>query len=106
MQKDTGITAAVESFGQGVWVRVKVVPGASRSKVVGMLGDRLKLAVAAPPEGGKANKAVCKLISEGLGVPGRDVVVSVGTSKPQKTLTITGLTVDGVIERLESLMAD
>ncbi len=106
MPQDKDITAAVGSSGEGVALRVKVVPGASRSKVVGMLGDRLKLAVAAPPEGGKANKAVCKLIAEGLGVPGRDVEVSVGTSKPQKTLTITGLTVDGVIERLESLMAD
>jgi hypothetical protein len=32
-----------------VLVPLKVVPGASRSKVVGPLGDRLKLAVAAPP---------------------------------------------------------
>lgn len=85
---------------------MKVVPGASRSKVVGMLGDRLKLAVAAPPKAGKANKAVCKLIAEALGVPARDVVVSAGTSKPQKTLTITGLSTDQVVERLAPLIAD
>ncbi len=106
MQQGKGITAAVGSPGQGVSVRVKVVPGASRSKVVGMLGDRLKLAVAAPPQGGKANKAVCKLIAEALGVPARDVVVSTGTSRPQKTLMITGLSPDRVVEHLASLMAD
>ncbi len=87
-------------------MRVKVVPGASRSKVVGMLGDRLKLAVAEPPEGGKANKAVCRLIAEALGVPARDVVVSVGISNPQKTLVVTGLLVERVVERLALLLAD
>lgn len=106
MQQDQGITAAVGSAGGAVTVRVKVVPGASRSKVVGMLGDRLKLAVAAPPEAGKANKAVCKLIAEALGVLPRDVVVSAGTSRPQKTLTIKGLSPDRVVERLASLIAD
>ncbi len=105
MQQDTEVAAAVGSCGEGVLLRVKVVPGASRSRVVGMLGDRLKVAVAAPPEGGKANKAVCKLIAEVLGLPVRDVVVSAGTSNPQKTLVITGLSTDRVVEYLALLLA-
>ncbi len=36
-----------------VCVRVKVVPGASRSEVVGVHGDRLRVRIAAPPEAGK-----------------------------------------------------
>jgi uncharacterized protein len=110
MQQHTGITSAVGPAEAGAGesaaaVRVKVVPGASRSKVVGMLGDRLKLAVSAPPEGGKANKAVCRLLAEALGVPARGVVVSAGTSKPQKTLTVTGLSARQVVERLAPLVA-
>jgi len=105
MQQDQGIAAAVEASGQGVVLRVKVVPGSSRSKVVGMLGDRLKLAVSAPPEAGKANKAVCKLIAEALRVPVRDVAVSTGTSKPQKTISVLGLSPGQVVERLTSVLA-
>ena len=106
MQQDKDIAAAVRACGDGAILRVKVVPGTSRSKVVGMLGDRLKLAVAAPPEAGKANKAVCQLMAKVLGVPARDVVVSVGTSNPHKTLTITGMSPKGVIEYLALLLAD
>jgi uncharacterized protein len=104
MDQDMDISTAVSSSGKEVSVRVKVVPGTSRSKVVGMLGDRLKLAVAAPPEAGKANKAVCKLLANVLDVPARDVAVSVGTTNPQKTLTVTGVSLDQVVQRLALLL--
>lgn len=94
------ISPAVTGSDTGVSLRVKVVPGASRSRVVRMLGDRLKLSVAAPPEAGKANQAVCALIGKLLDIPARDVVVASGTTNPQKTLAITGLTRQVVIDRL------
>jgi uncharacterized protein len=106
MQQGKGVAVAVVSVEGGVSLRVKVVPGASRSRVVGMLGDRLKLAVAAPPEDGKANKAVRELIAGILCVPTRDVAVSVGASNPQKTLMISGISPGQVVERLALLLAD
>jgi len=49
----------VVSLLQGkVWLQLKVVPGASRTKITGLLGDWLKMTVATPPQGGKANKAI------------------------------------------------
>ena len=47
-------------------IRLKVVPGASRDAVAGILGDRLKVRVIAPPEGGKANQAICRMLSKKL----------------------------------------
>jgi uncharacterized protein (TIGR00251 family) len=84
----------------GVQVRVKVVPGASRSKIAGMLGDRLKVAVQAPPEGGKANKAVCELLAKTLNVPPRDVSVIAGTTQPLKTIEVLGISLCDTVERL------
>ena len=49
--------------GGDVLIRVKVVPGASRAGIAGVLGDRLKVRVSAPAEGGRANKAVCAVIA-------------------------------------------
>ncbi len=100
------IRAALEptTDGLGVCLRVKVVPGASRDKVVGMLGDRLKIAVSAPPEAGKANKAVCKLLSRVLGLPPRDVTVTAGHTQPTKTITVIGIDVEQAARRLVSTM--
>ncbi len=72
----------------GLELRVKVVPGASRSQVAGVLGDRLKLRIAAPPEGGKANAAVLALLTEATGCRRIDLVA--GHGSPEKILLLRG----------------
>lgn len=72
-------------------LRVKVIPGARREEIVGPLGDRLKIRVSAPPEDGKANKAVCKLVAQRLGVKASAVRVAVGHTNPEKTLEVEGV---------------
>lgn len=69
---------------------VKAVPGARRDEVAGMLGDRLKVRVSAPPEGGKANAAICALIAAALGVRDRNVRIISGMTRAEKTVEITG----------------
>lgn len=84
----------------GIALRIKVVPGASRTKVAGVLGDRLKVAVAAPPEGGKANRAVCELLAELFGVAARDVSITEGHTLPRKTVQVLGVNACTAVERL------
>lgn len=84
----------------GVQLRIKVVPNASRERVVGLLGDRLKVAVQAPPEAGKANSAVCALLADVVGVPAGHVEVVSGHTRPQKTVAVYGITFEQVRERL------
>ena len=67
-----------------------MVPGASRSEIVGVLGDRLKVRVASPAEGGKANRAVIELLAERLGLPVRDVELFSGHTSRDKTVRIRG----------------
>jgi uncharacterized protein len=105
MDQNPTISQAVGRAESGIVLRIKVVPGARRNAVVGMLGDRLKLAVAAPPQAGQANKAVCKLIARTLNVPARNVALTSGASQPQKTLAVTGLSVEQVIERIAISLA-
>jgi uncharacterized protein len=70
---------------------VKAVPGAKRDEIVGRLGDRLKIRVSAPPEGGKANEAICELIAAELGIKSREVRVVSGHSRAEKTIEIDGV---------------
>ena len=100
MVDSNGIRAALSATNNGVSVRVKVVPGSSRDRVGDMLADRLKINVAAPPEEGKANKAVCSLLAKQLGVPKRDVTVIDGPNRPTKTVHVDAVDVAYVLGRL------
>ncbi|MDQ3757877.1 MAG: DUF167 domain-containing protein, partial [Actinomycetota bacterium] len=58
-------------------LRLHVQPGAGRTAVSGRHGDALKVKVAAPPEGGRANDACLALVAELFGV-GKDAVTLAG----------------------------
>jgi len=84
------------SEGNAVLLPVKIVPGASRTRLVGLWQDRAKIAVACPPEKGKANQAVVSLLAELLGVRKHDISVVSGQRSPIKTIRIEGVTADAV----------
>ena len=80
---------------------IKAVPGAKRDEIAGMLGDRLKVRVSAPPEDGRANDAICAVLAAALGVRPRDVKIVAGHTRAEKTVEIDG--VDGAaVERLKA----
>lgn len=95
------MTVRYEARDGRVLVPLKVVPGASRSKVVGPLGDRLKVAVAAPPERGAANDEVCRVLADALGVRPGDVRIVAGATTPLKTASVPGADVATVRAALE-----
>lgn len=82
---------------------VKVVPGSSRDQIVGWLGEALKVKVAAPPEKGKANTAVERLIASSLGMEHSCVNVVRGHSNASKVLSISSLTEAELAARLTTL---
>jgi uncharacterized protein len=84
----------------GTLLAVKVVPGASRERVVGPLGDRLKVTVQKPPEKGAANAAVCRLLAAALGLRAADVTVIRGDVRPEKEILVRGLGPEEVLRRL------
>lgn len=79
---------AIVEHTEGTIVRVRVVPGASRSEIKGRHGDAIKVRVVAPAERGKANRAVVELLSTATG--GRAEIVS-GSSARTKLVMIRGV---------------
>jgi uncharacterized protein (TIGR00251 family) len=77
---------------------LKVVPKASRDRVVGWVGDRLKVQVTAAPERGKANAAVVEVLAAALGVSRSQVRIVSGETSPLKTVVIDGS--DELLSRL------
>ena len=86
--------------GRACRLQVKVVPGASRAEVVGLLGAAVKIRVAAPPEGGQANRAVCALLADRLGLPLDQVTVVAGPASPVKVIGLVGITETAAKARL------
>ncbi len=78
----------VTAEGNSVLLPVKVVPGASRTRFMGEWDGRAKLAVAAPPEQGKANRALIVFLARLLDVPKRHIAVVSGHASPIKTIRI------------------
>jgi uncharacterized protein len=74
-----------------VVLRVHVQPGAGRTSVTGRHGDAVKLKVAAPPEGGRANDAVASLLATTLGVEAGQVELTSGGTSRTKRFTISGV---------------
>ncbi len=93
--------AAIRETADGVELTIKVVPGASRDRIAGALGDALKVAVSAPPEKGKANKCVIDVLANALGIKRNAIEIVAGHTQPRKTVRIRGLTADEVRAKLK-----
>ena len=85
-------------------LRVKVVPGASRDRVAGRYGDGIKVQTSAPPEAGKANAAVVKILAQFLSLKPAQVQLASAPANPRKQFRISGLTPAQLAEKLASLI--
>lgn len=88
--------------GQGYLLRLTVVPGAQRTQVVGLHGDRLKVRLAAPPEKGAANQELLAFLSLRLQVPKGALRLASGAQSRAKVVEVLGLEPE-LRQRLEKL---
>lgn len=84
----------------GTTVRVRVTPRSAREGIVGVRDGVLAVRVQAPPVEGAANKAVCRLLAQALGLPPSSIVVVHGEGSREKTLRVRGVDRGAVLERL------
>jgi len=82
---------AVREEAGAVSFDVLVTPRASREKVGPLVGDRLKVAVTAPPVEGEANAAVIAVLARALGVPRSQVTILRGDGSRRKTVRVAGV---------------
>jgi uncharacterized protein YggU (UPF0235/DUF167 family) len=90
----------IVAVGNGSEMLVKVTPGSSRDRVLGRLANALKLAVAAPPEAGKANDAVSALLVQALRLRRGQVSIVSGHRTSLKRVRVDGLPPEALRARL------
>lgn len=95
-------TGPIRATADGVAIDVLVTPRSSRARFGPGHGDRIKVAVTAPPVDGEANAAVIEVIARALGVGRAAVEVSAGHTSRRKTVTVRGLDVARVSAAVSS----
>ena len=83
-------------------IALRVSPGGSRAQVVGRHGEAWKIRVAAPPENGKANDAVIRLLASALDLAQRDVTLVSGHGARDKVVSLAGIDSGEAERRLSS----
>lgn len=73
-----------ERFSFLVWA----TPGAKKSEVVGLLGDALKIKIAAKPIEGEANKELIRFLAHSMGLSKQDVIFESGETSRHKRVSL------------------
>ncbi len=79
-------------------LHIKVIPSSSKDYIAGWLEDTLKVKVKAPPDKGKANKAVIKMLEQLLLLPKGSINIKSGLTSSRKIININ-VTNDSVIKK-------
>ncbi|MBS3799832.1 MAG: DUF167 domain-containing protein [Thioalkalivibrio sp.] len=77
-------------------LQVRVAAGNARTAVDGWIGDTLKLRVRAPPEKGRANRAVLELLAARLGCPKGCIRIVAGATSRDKVVEVAGWSDSGL----------
>lgn len=95
----------LQETSEGTWFKVRALPGASRDRIAGVLGDALKVAVSAAPARGKANKRILAVLASGLGLSPQDLEVLGGRTSRDKRVLVSGLSAGELRSRLARVLA-
>ena len=97
---------AVTPSSDGAVIHCFATPRASRNAVVAWHDGRLKVALAAPPVDGEANKTLVKFMAETLNLPKSSVAIASGAAGRRKSVAVKGITPDEVQNILSRLIQE
>ncbi len=72
-------------------IAVRVQPRASREEIAGERNGAILVRVTAPPESGRANRAVVKLLAGRLGIAPSAVEIARGATGREKLVRVAGM---------------
>jgi uncharacterized protein (TIGR00251 family) len=95
---------SITEHAEGCVLPVRAQPGARKAGILGEQAGALKVAVTAPPEDGRANKALTEALRDALGLKRSQVELVSGQTSRDKRFLIRGLTKADLERRLVALL--
>jgi uncharacterized protein (TIGR00251 family) len=96
---------ALAEHADGCVLAVRAQPGARRNAVVGAQAGALKVAVTAPPDQGRANKALAETLAAALGLKKSQVELIAGPTSRDKKFLLRGVTADDARRVVAAIVA-
>lgn len=88
-----------ENTDGGIGFIVKVVPGSSKTQIMGILDGMLKVKVSAAPEKGKANQCLVSFLAKKLALKKNAIEIISGQTNPIKHIVVRGIDSATLLER-------
>ena len=85
------MTGAIRQDGQDLLLEVRVQPRASRTEFAGLMGNRLRIRLNAPPVDGRANAALVEFVAAECGLARSRVTLERGQTGRDKRLRLHGV---------------
>lgn len=106
MQDALSVPEFITAHGNGSRLAVRAQPRAKRPGMRGVSDGRLKIAVAAPAEDGRANSALLEYLADMAGVPRKAVSLVSGSTAREKVIDIQDIAPPELWRRLQAASAE
>ena len=90
--------------GNDIIVKVKIVPGSSKNKIIGVYNDSLKITITAPPVEGKANKKCIAYLAKYFDVAKSKIEIISGQTSKNKLIKIYDISQKEFLDKLEKIV--
>ena len=89
--------------GNDIIVKVKIVPGSSKNKIIGVYNDSLKITITAPPVEGKANKKCIAYLAKYFDVAKSKIEIILGQTSKNKLIKIYDISKKEFLDKIDKI---
>jgi len=90
-------------MGNDIIIKVKIVPGSSKNKIIGAYNDALKITITAPPIEGKANKKCITYLAKYFDVAKSKIEIISGRTSKNKLIKIYDISKKEFLNKIEKI---
>ena len=90
-------------MGNDIIIKVKIIPGSSKNKIIGVYNDSLKITITAPPVEGKANKKCIAYLAKYFNVAKSKIEIISGLASKNKLIRIYDISQKEFLEKIEKI---
>jgi len=101
---NSSINDCFKITGNDIIVKVKIVPGSSKNKIIGVYNKALKITITAPPVDGKANKKCIAYLAKYFDVAKSKIEIISGQTSKNKLIRIYDISQEEILDKIEKVV--